>query len=49
MNEKVKQIVVLALNGDIHKQLKVKSVELETTMQAIIEKLIVDWLDSQKK
>ena len=48
MKEKAKQIMVrVALDRDIHKKLKVKSVELETTMQAVIEKLIVDWLDSQ--
>lgn len=35
----------LALEKEIHKQLKVKSIEQETTMQAIIEGLVKDWLN----
>ena len=39
----------LALEKETHKQLKVKSIEQETTMQAIIEGLVKDWLNNKEQ
>ncbi|MBM3212802.1 hypothetical protein FJZ33_11320 [Candidatus Poribacteria bacterium] len=39
----------IVLSKDIHKQLKLKSVEYDTTMQAIIEELVIDWLKKNEK
>lgn len=39
----------IVLPKDIHKRLKLKSVEKDTTMQAIVEGLVMDWLNAEEQ
>lgn len=41
-------VLKVKLKRDLHKRLKVRAAEEETTMQAIIETLVSEWLDGDK-
>jgi hypothetical protein len=44
-----KTMLRIVLDKETHKKLKLESVELDTTMQAIIEELIRSWLSQRGK